>query len=117
MSATNTLFKFISQWIYLDEPFEFPFSVAPVLTPLLVFFNFAAWRAAARPDTGSALSDLEIGTGGGGGGGAPPVGGGGGAAGAAGAIGGAGGAGGAAGAMGGAGGAAGAGGGCGGAGA
>ena len=92
---------------------EFPFS-EPVFTPLLVFFSFAACSAAARPDMGSALSDLaRLGTGGGGGGGAPPEGGGGGGA-------GAGGAGGAAGAMGGAGGAggpAGAGGGWGGAGA
>ena len=77
---------------YLDEPF----SEDPDLAgPLFVFFNFAAWRAAARPDTGSVLSDFDMGPGGGGGGGAPGAGGGGGAAGAL--EGGAGGAGGAAG--------------------
>ena len=50
---------------YLEEPF----SDDPVFTPL-VFFSLAAWRAAASPEIGSALSDLaRLGTGGGGGGG------------------------------------------------
>lgn len=93
----------------LDEPLELPeFSELAelALTPF-VFFNFAACRAAARPDIGSTLSDLKIGAGGGGGGGAPPIDGGIGAppidggGGAAGGVG-AGGAGGAAGAIGGA---------------
>ena len=83
------LIALLSSQSYLEAPFSGPLEV---FTPF-VFLSFAAWRAAASPATGSALSDFDIGAGGGGGGGAPPPAGGGaggvGGGGAAGAIGGA----------------------------